>query len=225
MTLRLYTYHRNSAGERVRIALALKRIAYHYVSAPALGMEEYRRRNPQGLLPALEVDGVVIAQSLPILEYLEETHPAPPLLPADPVLRARVRSFAQLIASDLHPLNNLRVRRRLEAQFGATEPQVLDWYRHWMAVGLASLEATAMPDRDGRFLFGDAPGMAELCLVPQLRNARRFGCDLAAYPRLVAADVLCQSLPEFRAASPEAQPDHPAQGRHPRDDPSRSDTR
>lgn len=211
MVLRLYTYHRNSAGERVRIALALKGVPYEYVSAPAMGMAIYRRQvNPQGLLPALEVENAIIAQSMAILEYLEEAYPDPPLLPADPVLRGKVRAFAQLVASDIHPLNNLRVRHWLEERVGATEAQILDWYRHWVATGLESLEAAAQAEAArGQFLFGSQPGMADLCLVPQLQNARRFGCDLVPYPRLVEVDARCRELAVFRAAMPEAQPDYP----------------
>jgi maleylacetoacetate isomerase len=207
MVLRLYTYHRNSAGQRVRIALAIKGLAYETVSAPGMGRAAYLQVNPQGLMPALEVDGVVVAQSMAILEYLEETCPDPPLLPADRLLRARVRSFAHLVAADIHPLNNHRVRHWLEHNMGATEPQVLAWYRHWVATGLASLEAIAAAEPPApRFLFGDTPGLAELCLVPQLHNARRFGCDLSAYPRLVEVDARCRALPAFQAALPPAVP-------------------
>jgi maleylacetoacetate isomerase len=205
--MRLYTQSRNSAGERVRIALHLKGIDYDYVSIPALPRGDYRRINPQGLMPALEIDGTVIAQSTAILEFLEETHPSPPLLPADPVERAQVRGFGQLIASDLHPLNNFRIRRYLGARLGAGEAEILAWYRHWVAVALTALEETLSRMATSAFCFGEAPGWADLHLVPQLSTARRFGCDLAPYPRLLGVEARCTELDAFRRARPEAQPD------------------
>jgi maleylpyruvate isomerase len=207
MTLKLYTQSRNSAGERVRIALHLKGIDFDYVAIPALPRGDYRRINPQGLMPALEIDGNVIAQSTAILEFLEETHPSPPLLPADPVERAKVRGFGQLIASDLHPLNNYRIRRYLGTKLGAGEAEILAWYQHWLAVALVALEETLQRCPEAAFCFGDAPGWADLHLVPQLSNARRFGCDLASYPRLLAVEARCTELEAFRRARPEAQPD------------------
>ena len=208
--MQLYSRWRNSAGERVRIALNLKRLRYEYIAVGSLAPGEYQRLNPQGLLPALRVGGQVIAQSTAILEYLEETHPEAPLLPADPVLRAQARAFAQLIASDLHPLNNNRVRAYLAAQMGASETGVNGWYRHWVALAMTALEATlvARPG-DWPFCFGDAPGWADLHLAPQLANARRFGCDLDPYPLLRAVDANCRNLDAFRRARPEAQPDYP----------------
>ena len=205
--MRLYTQSRNSAGERVRIALQLKGIAYDYVAIPSLPRGDYRRINPQGLMPALEIDGKVIAQSTAILEFLEETHPSPALLPADPVGRAEVRGFAQLIASDLHPLNNYRIRRYLGARLGAGEAEILAWYQHWVAVALSALEETLQRRPEAAFCFGDEPGWADLHLVPQLSTARRFGCDLAPYPRLLAVEARCTELDAFRRARPEAQPD------------------
>lgn len=210
--LRLYTQARNSAGERVRIALRLKGLEAEYVAIPSLPPGAWRAANPQGLMPALEVAaGRVIAQSGAILEYLEETHPEPALLPADPVRRAEVRGFAGLIAADLHPLNNHRVRRWLGEHLRADEAEILAWYRHWAATAFAALEETlARGDGDGGpFCFGAAePGWADLHLVPQLANARRFGCDLSAYPRLLAAEAACLPLDAFRMARPEAQPDY-----------------
>ena len=151
----------------------------------------------------------MIAQSAAILEYLEEAHP-PPLLPADPMLRAQARSFAQHIAADLHPVNNNRVRKYLGAQLGAGEADVQGWYGHWTGLALTALEA-ALAARPAAwpFCFGDAPGWADLHLVPQMANARRFGCDLSRYPLLCAVDARCQLLDAFRRARPEAQPDHP----------------
>ena len=208
--MRLYTQSRNSAGERVRIALALKGIPYEYVPVPGLFRGAYRAINPQGLMPALEVlGGQVIAQSGAILAYLEETHPDPPLLPADLVERAESRAFGQAIAADLHPLNNHRVRRYLGEQMGADESAILAGYHHWTESILAALEETlARLDQNTPFCFGDQPGWADLHLIPQLRNARRFGCDLARYPRLLAVEAACLPLEAFRAASPETQPDY-----------------
>lgn len=208
--MRLYTQAQNSAGERVRIALALKGIPYEYVPVSRLPEGAYRRINPQALMPALELEGGrVIAQSAAILEYLEETRPVPALLPADPVERAEARAFGQAIAADLHPLNNHRVRRYLGEHLAADEAAILAWYRHWTASTLAALEASlASSRRDSAFCFGDQPGWADLHLVPQLRNARRFGCSLADCPRLLAIEAACLPLHAFRAASPEAQPDY-----------------
>ena len=205
--MRLYSMHRNSAGWRVRIALALKRIPYEYVSTKLLPKGEYRRINPQGLMPALEIDGVVIAQSGAILELLEELHPAPPLLPADPVARAKARAFADLIACDLHPLNNNRVRRYLGEVMGQNEAALGAWYRHWCATALASLEVDLQQMPPSRFCFGDAPGFADLHLVPQLYNCRRFDCDLTPYPRLLAVDEACHEVEAFRLAAPERMAD------------------
>ena len=205
--MRLYTQSRNSAGERVRIALHLKGIPYEYVAVPSLPRGEYRRRNPQGLMPALEVEGRMIAQSTAILEFLEETHPAPPLLPADPIARAETRAFAQLIASDLHPLNNYRVRKYLGARLGAEERQILAWYEHWVRIALTALEEMLAQRPPSPFCFGEVPGWADLHLVPQLATARRFGCDLAAYPRLLAVEARCVEIEAFHLARPESQPD------------------
>lgn len=208
MTLRLYSMCRNSAGWRVRIALALKGVAYEYISTRSLAMGEYRRINPQGLMPALEIDGALVAQSAAILEYIEETYRSPPLLPADPVERATVRSFCQMITADLHPLNNNRVRKYLSGVMGQDEAAVSAWYRHWSSVALDALEEMLRRrQRATTFCFGDAPGFAELHLVPQLYNCRRSGVDLAPYPLLVAADAACREIDGFRAAAPERMPD------------------
>jgi maleylacetoacetate isomerase len=209
--MQLYTQWRNSACERVRIALALKGLAYDYVAIGTLAPGAYVRINPQGLMPALRVeDGRVIAQSTAILEYLEETHPHPPLLPAEPVLRAQARAFAQLVTSDLHPINNNRVRKYLATRLGAGEEAVRAWYRRWVGLALTALETTlAERERAWPFCFGDTPGLADLHLVPQMANARRFGCDLSPYPLLVAVDARCTALEAFRRARPEAQPDFP----------------
>ncbi len=208
--MQLFTQWRNSAGERVRIALHLKRIDYEYIAVGRLPAGEYARLNPQGLMPALRIGGQVIAQSTAILEFLEETWPVPALLPGDPIMRARARGFAQLITSDLHPLNNNRVRRFLAGRMGASAAMVQEWYRHWLATAFAALEASlaTMPD-DTPFCFGDEPGWADLHLAPQIANARRFDCDLTPYPRLCAVDARCSLREEFQRARPEAQPDYP----------------
>jgi maleylacetoacetate isomerase len=210
MKLRLHTRYQNSAGQRVRIVLNLKRLPYEYVAIPSLSSGDYRRINPQGLMPTLEVDGRMVAQSMAIIELLDELFPEPSVLPEDPMLRAETRSFAQLIAADLHPINNNRVRRYLSDVLGADEEQVQAWYRHWVAKTFGSLE-TQLARRQVQFpfCFGDGPGLADACLVPQMDNARRFGCDLSAYPLLVATDGACRGLDAFIRAAPEAQPDYP----------------
>ncbi len=210
--LALYTHHRNSAGERVRIALNLKGIEYEYVSAVAMG-EAYRAVNPQGLMPALAVEGRIIAQSSAILEYLEETHPRPSLLPADPVVRAQARAFAAHVAAEMHAITVNRVRRYLTDAIDVDETAVANWTRHWQTLGLAALEQ-ALADRavDWPFAFGDAPGWADLHLVPQLAAARRLGCDVAPYTRLLVVEARCVELPAFVRARPEHQPDYPAGG-------------
>lgn len=206
--MRLFSQARNSAGWRVRIALHLKGLPFEYVPVGTLPAGAYRRINPQGLMPALEVGGRIVAQSGAILELLEELHPAPPLLPADPVLRAEARAFAGLIAADLHPLNNHRVRKYLAGPLGRSPAEIAGWYGHWVAVGLASLEETLRRrTTGGPFCFGSGPSFADLHLVPQLYNARRFACDLGAYPLLLEADAACREVPAFRAAAPERLPD------------------
>lgn len=208
--MQLYTRWQNSAGERVRIALHLKGIPYDYTAIGGLPRGEYRRINPQGLLPALRVGDRVVAQSTAILEYLEETHPQRPLLPAHPWARAEARAFAQLIAADLHPLNNQRVRRFLADPLGLPDDSVRRWYHHWIAVAFTALETTLhLRVRATPFCFGDEPGWADLHLVPQLANARRFDCDLAPYPLLVAVDARCTVLDAFILAQPDRQPDYP----------------
>jgi maleylacetoacetate isomerase len=211
--MKLYTNQRNSAGERVRIALNLKGLDYDYVSVPALPDGEYRRLNPQGLMPALEVDGRIIAQSGAILSFLDEGWPDPPLLPADPILRAEARAFGQPIAAEMHALTVSRVRRFLAATLNVGEAGVEAWLRHWMAQGLGALETTlARRPTDWTFCFGEQPGWADLHLVPQLRNARRFRCALEPYPRLLAVEAHCVNLEAFIRARPEHQPDFRAAG-------------
>ncbi len=206
--MRLYSMERNSAGWRVRIALALKGIEYDYISTRSLPKGEYQRVNPQGLMPALEIDGQLIAQSAAILELIEKLHPTPPLLPADPIARATVRSFSQMIACDLHPINNNRVRKYLAGPMGQSEAAIGDWYQHWSAVALEALEEMLRRrPRPSTFCFGETPSFADLHLVPQLYNCRRSNVDLSGYPLLVAADRACREVEGFRAAAPERMPD------------------
>jgi maleylacetoacetate isomerase len=210
LRLRLHTRYQNSADQRVRIVLNLKGVDYEYVAIPSLSSDAYRSINPQGLMPALEVDGRFVAQSMAIVELLEELFPEPSVLPKDPMLRAEARSFAHLISADLHPVNNNRVRRYLADVLHADDAQVLAWYRHWVAQAFSSLETQlARRPTPFQFCFGDRPGLADACLVPQIANARRFDCDLSAYPTLVAIDAECRPLEAFIRAAPEAQPDHP----------------
>jgi len=212
--MRLYGYFRSSASYRVRIALALKKLPFANLPVHLLrgGGEQlgpiYRKLNPQSLVPTLETEVGALAQSLAIIEYLEETHPEPPLLPADPYLRARVRSFALAIACDIHPLDNLRVLNKLRGEFGADQKQIGDWYCHWIILGLTALEQMIEPDAVARGVcFGHRPGLADVCLVPQIANSRRYDCDLSGAPKLVAIDAALRQRPEFRAAAPEVQPD------------------
>ena len=210
----LHGYYRSSAAYRVRIALNLKGVAYAdaFVHLTRDGGAQhgaaYMALNPQAQVPSLVVDGHTLTQSLAIIDYLDETHPEPPLLPASPPARARVRAIALAIACDIHPLNNLRVLAYLTGELGIDEDARHAWYRHWVEHGLGAVEAMVAgnPDR-GRFCHGDTPGLADLCLVPQLFNARRFDCDLAACPALVAIDAACQQLAAFGDAAPESQPD------------------
>ncbi len=207
--LRLHTRYQNSAGERVRVVLNLKGLAYEYVTIPSLSGEAYRRLNPQGLMPALEVDGQVVTQSLAIIELLEELYPDSPVLPSDPVARAHARAFAAVIAADLHPVTVNRVRRYLAEELGAHDVALAAWYRHWARSAFDTLEAL-LARREGatRFAYSDAPGLAEACLVPAMRNARRFACDLSRYPILRAVDEACRALEPFKRAAPENQPDY-----------------
>jgi maleylacetoacetate isomerase len=207
----LYGYALSSASYRVRIALNLKGLEVATVPVHLRRGEqrqpEFLQLNSQGFVPALRLDdGEVLTQSMAIIEYLDETYPPPPLLPAAPAARARARALCQLIACDVHPLNNLRVLKYLEAQLGLDENARNAWYRHWIQAGFEALEQSLTRDSSkGRFCHGDAPGMADVLLVPQVFNARRFSVDLAPYPRIVAIDAACREIPAFAAAAPERQ--------------------
>jgi maleylacetoacetate isomerase len=212
--MKLYSYFRSSAAYRVRIALNLKGLAYETVPVHLTrgGGEQlapgYRKLNPQALVPLLLDGERVLAQSLAIMEYLEEIHPLPPLLPKNPAARARVRALALAVACDLHPLNNLRVLNYLTGPMGLGDDAKQTWYRHWIAEGLGALEASLASDREtGKFCHGDAPGLADCCLVPQLANAHRFKCDVSPYPTLLRIENNCQALVAFRRAAPDQQPD------------------
>jgi len=212
--MKLFTYFRSSAAYRVRIALNYKGIPHGTVPVHLTRdggqqhSESYLEMNPQGLVPALADDGHVFGQSLAIIEYLEETHPDPPLLPPDFAGRAQVRAMALGIACDIHPLNNLRVTNYLRGPLGQADGPIAEWIRHWIGEGFKSLEELARRHGDGRhYLYGDRGTLADVCLVPQMYNARRYYCDLKPYPALVAIDAHLTALPAFAAARPEVQPD------------------
>lgn len=202
----------SSAAYRLRIALNLKGLdpavrSVHLRRGDQRG-EAFAALNPQGLVPALETDdGAVLTQSLAIVEWLDETFPDPPLLPADALGRAHARAFAQVIACDVHPLQNLRVLRYLKKSFGQDQDGLDAWCRHWIAPGLATCEALVADAPADGFAFGASPGLAEICLVPQMFSADRFGLDLAPYPRLRALRERCEALPAFADAHPSRQPD------------------
>ena len=216
MSMKLYSYWRSTAAYRVRLALNLKEIAYETVSVslkPGQAdhrQDDYRSRNPQMLVPFLEEGEFGVGQSQAILEYLEETSPATPLLPDSAKQRAAVRSFCNSICCDIHPLNNLRVLMYLKEELGVSDEQRNSWYANWIHEGFRAAEITAYEHaQDGPFVFGEMLTLAECCLIPQIYNARRFNVSLDDYPRLVAIDAHCNSLPEFAAAIPESQPDAP----------------
>lgn len=207
----LYGYWRSSASYRVRIALNLKGIAaqqnFIHLRKGEQKSESYRTLNPAGLVPLWrEASGFTLGQSLAIIEYLDDLYPDPPLLPADPRLKAICREIAYEIACDIHPLGNLRVLEKLAADFGADAEARVAWGRHWMSLGFAAIEAR-LSDTTGRFAVGDQISLADICLVPQVYNARRFGLNLSPYPRLVAIDAAAREEPAFAAAAPEAQAD------------------
>ncbi|MGH8138521.1 MAG: maleylacetoacetate isomerase, partial [Steroidobacteraceae bacterium] len=201
--MKLYSYFRSSAAFRVRIALNLKGIAFETVPVDLLAAADqhkpqYRAVNPQGLVPALMAEGTTIAQSLAIIEYLDEMNPEPPLLPRSPIDRARVRAMALAVACDVHPLNNLRVLNYLRSPLGHDEDTVSAWYRHWVAEGFRGLEQEARrTSGDGRHMFGSSVTIADVYIVPQMYNARRFKCDVEPYPTLRGICAHLETLPAF----------------------------
>jgi maleylpyruvate isomerase len=209
--MKLYTYFRSSAAFRARIALNLKGLDYEPAFVSLLNGDQrgsaFRALNPQGLVPALEDGGTVYAQSLAIIEYLDERYPDPPLLPRMPEERARVRALALGIACDIHPLNNLRVLQYLENDMGLSREQRSAWYRHWIAEGFTALEKMLSDSPRGAYCHGDTPGLADIVLVPQVFNAERYRCDLAPYPRMRSIHAACMALPAFQRAAPANQPD------------------
>jgi maleylpyruvate isomerase len=215
--MKLYGYFRSSATYRTRIALNFKGLTWEGVPvdlrAPtnAQHSPEFRALNPQGLIPVLTDGPYTLTQSLAIIEYLEETHPEPALLPRPAAERAQVRALALAIACDIHPLNNSRVLNYLRAPLGCDETAVNAWYAHWIAEGFTALEQEARRlSGDGRHLYGTAVTLADVCLVPQMYNAQRFRCDLEPYPTLCAISAHLETLPAFARAAPQAQPDAPA---------------
>jgi maleylpyruvate isomerase len=213
--MKLYTFFRSSASYRVRIALNLKGLSYEQAPIHLRrggGGEQftaaYKAVNPQALVPALEDGGKILTQSLAIVEYLEEKYPQPPLLPSDPADRALVRSMALVIACEVHPIQNLRVLNHVKKEYNQTDDQVNRWAQHWIDLGLSALEQLIVAQsKRGNFCFGDTPTLADICLVPQLGNARRYGCDLSQYPTLLQIEKTCMALPAFSNAAPEKQPD------------------
>lgn len=212
--LKLYSYFRSSAAFRVRIALALKGLPFEYVPVHLLKdggqqlSEQYRALNANALVPTLLDDDHALSQSMAIVEYLDETHPEPALLPGSALDRAYVRAVAQSIACEIHPLNNLRVLKYLKHTLGVSEEAKDAWYRHWIEIGFDGLEATLTREgKAGRFCFGDTPTLADLCLVPQVFNAQRFQVDLEPYPTIVRIFDACMELPAFQQAAPKSQPD------------------
>ena len=211
--MKLYDYFRSSAAYRVRIALNLKGLTpareFVHLRRNVQRSDDYLALNPQGLVPVLVTDGgEVLTQSLAIIGYLDDIHPDPPLLPAAVADRARVRGIALEIACDIHPLNNLRVLQYLKNTLGVSEEQKDAWYKYWIDVGLEALETRLARDKaTGRFCHGDAPTLADICLVPQLANARRMNIDVSLFPTLIRIDAACNTLPAFADAAPAKQPD------------------
>lgn len=212
--MKLYSYFRSSAAYRVRIALGLKQLPYDLVPIHLVNnggehrSPEYMALNPQKMVPLLQDEDATIPQSLAIMEYLEEAYPeALPLMPQDAAARARVRAIALLIAADTHPLNNMRVLNYLTKTFGLSEEQKMQWYKHWIHENFLALEQVLQSNQTGKFCHGDTPTMADCCLVPQVYNARRFDCDLSAFPTIVRIAEQCNQLEVFQKAAPEQQVD------------------
>ena len=211
--MQLYNYFRSSASYRVRIALQIKGLDYDYVPVHLVKGEhkdpQYTQRVGDALVPTLVTDGgTALSQSMAIIEYLDETHPTPALLPATPLARARVRALAQMVACDIHPLNNLRVLQYFEGTWNVPQAEREDWVKHWIVEGFTAVETLLAEDAaTGVYCHGQTPGLADCCLVPQVFNARRFGVDMAAFPTLLRIEQACLALPAFDQARPENQPD------------------
>jgi len=210
--MKLYNFFRSGTSHRLRIALNLKGLASEYVAVDlrteAHQHADYKALNPQGMVPALVQDGKVMIQSPAIIEWLEETHPTPALLPSTSDARARVRALAAMVACDIHPINNRRILEYLRHQLKADEPAINAWCGHWITQGFDAYEALLRADAQrGRFSFGDAPGLADLYLVPQVESARRFKVDMARWPLITAVDAACMALEAFQKAAPAVQPD------------------
>ncbi|MBL1378433.1 maleylacetoacetate isomerase [Zobellella iuensis] len=213
--MQLYSFFNSSTSYRVRIALALKGLDYDYkginIRVGEQRADDYRALNPsQGVPLLVEDDGTALSQSMAIIDYLDGTHPEPRLLPAEPRARARVLELANAIACDMHPVNNLRILGYLKNRLEVSEEQKNDWYRHWIAEGFGAVEALLERYGHGPYCFGEAPTLADCCLVPQVANAERMGCDLSAYPRVMAVYQHCQRQPAFQQAAPSRQPDFTA---------------
>ena len=210
--MKIFGYFRSSAAFRLRIAMNFKGLSYDYnlvnlQSGDHLS-DDFKRINPQGRVPAIDIEGNILTQSLAIIEYLDEVYPAPPLLPSDPIGKAKVRGIAGLIACDIHPLNNLAVLNYLRDQLIAEEEARLAWYRHWVKEGFDGLELILAANVEtGQFCFGDTPTVADICLVPQVVNAKRFNCNLARYPKILRIFEECMSLSQFADADPMNQPE------------------
>lgn len=207
--MRLYDYFRSTACYRVRLAFSLKQIAYEKVEVHLINnggehhRQEYQKINPQELVPSLEVNGSILTQSLAIIDYLDEIHPETSLLPEDPITKATLKSMALLIACDLHPLNNLRVLNQLRQQFNANEDQIHDWYHHWLKCGFDAFETRLnLLNRSKPVCFGNTPGLGDVCLIPQVYNAKRFNFALNDYPIINEINEYCLSLPAFQDAAP-----------------------
>jgi maleylpyruvate isomerase len=212
--MRHYGFFRSSASYRLRIGTNLKGLDVEYIpvhlskGGGEQHLPDYVKKNPQHLVPTFEVDGHVLTQSMAILEYLDETRPEPPIMPRDPAGRARVRALAQVVSCDIHPVNNLRILNYLKGPLKVSEDATNEWYRHWVKLGLEALEALLAGHPDtGVYCHGDAPTIADICLVPQIFNAQRFNCPLDAYPTVMRIHAACQKLDAFDRARPERQPD------------------
>ncbi|MGI9435093.1 MAG: maleylacetoacetate isomerase [Geminicoccaceae bacterium] len=207
--MRLYDYWRSSAAYRVRIALNVKGLEYEQIPvdlrAGGQRAADYLAVNPQGLVPFFQDGDLAIGQSLAIIDYLEETHPEPPLLPKEPIDRAKVRAVAQIVAADIHPLNNLRVLQFLESELDSGQQKRAKWYHHWLTKGFAAVEAMVQ-DSAGDFCFGDQPTLADVCLIPQVYNAKRYEFNLGPYPKVRTIHDHCQEVEAFAKAAPQHQP-------------------